>query len=313
MHTRRDFGKIALSTAAVAAPLSMLRGAARINSTVDGVKLGAISYCFRAMPRPQGADYIDIVVKACVECGVGYLELTSPMVEPANTLPGGGRVPPDTPENRKMRADLRQWRLAEPLSRFKEIHKKFDDAGIDVFAYVMTFAEDFPNEEIDVVFRQARALGVNIIGTNQTTVGMGPKLVPFAEKYKMTLSFHNHAKSGDPNEVASPESYEKLFAMSKYFKANLDIGHFTAGNNDGIAFIEKHHDRITHMHLKDRKRNDGPNMPWGEGETPLKQALQLIKEKHYPIYCIIEYEYKGAGTPIEETKKCMAYMRAALA
>jgi sugar phosphate isomerase/epimerase len=313
MHTRRDFSKIALSTLSVAAPLARLQGAARINSTVDGVKLGAISYCFRAMPRPAGADYIDTIVKACVECGIGYVELTSPMVEPANTLPGGGRVPPDTPENRKMRADLRQWRLAAPLSRFKEIRKKFDDAGIDVFGYVMTFAEDFPDEEIDVVFKQAQALGVNIIGTNQTTVGMAPKLVPYAEKYKMTLSFHNHAKSDDANEVASPESYEKLFGMSKYFKANLDIGHFTAGNNDGIAFIEKHHDRITHMHLKDRKRNDGPNMPWGEGETPLKQALRLIKEKHYPIYCVIEYEYKGTGTPIEETKKCMAYMRAALA
>jgi hypothetical protein len=205
-----------------------------------------------------------------------------------------------------MRADLRQWRLTAPLGRFKEIRKKFDDAGIDVFGYVMTFAEDFPDEEIDVVFRQAQALGVNIIGTNQTTVGMAPKLVPYAEKYKMTLSFHNHAKSDDANEVASPESYEKLFGMSKYFKANLDIGHFTAGNNDGIAFIEKHHDRITHMHLKDRKRNDGPNMPWGEGETPLKQALTLIKEKHYPIYRH-RMGIQGPGTPSEETKKkCMA-------
>jgi hypothetical protein len=214
MYTRRDFGKIALSTVAAAGPLASLRGAARINSTVAGVKLGAISYCFRAIPRPPGADYIDTIVKAYVECGIGYAELTSPMVEPANTLPGGGRVPPDTPENRKMRADLRQWRLAEPMSRFKEVRKKFDDAGIDVFAYVMTFAEDFPDEEIDVVFKQAQALGVNIIGTNQTTVGMAPKLVPYAEKYKMTLSFHNHAKSDDANEVASPESYEKLFAMS---------------------------------------------------------------------------------------------------
>ena len=97
MQTRRDFGKIALSTLSVATPLARLQGAARINSTVGGVKLGAISYCFRAMPRPPGGDYIDTIVKACVECGVGYVELTSPMVEPANTLPGGGRVPPDTP------------------------------------------------------------------------------------------------------------------------------------------------------------------------------------------------------------------------
>jgi sugar phosphate isomerase/epimerase len=306
-YSRRDFGKIALSGLAV----SPLWGAS-INSTVSGVKLGAITYCFRSLPRTPNADYIDTIIQAFVECRIGFAELTSPMVEPTNTLPGGGRVPPDTPENRKMRNDLRQWRLSEPLTRFREIRKKFDDAGITLMGYVNTFAEDFPDEEIDVVFRQAQALGVNIIGTKQTTVGMGPKLVGYADKYKVDLAFHNHAMSENPNEVASPESFEKLFAMSKRFKANLDIGHFTAGNNDGIAFIEKHHARITHMHLKDRKKNNGPNMPWGEGETPLKQALMLIKEKHYPIYCIIEYEYRGSGTAIEETKKCLDYMKRVL-
>lgn len=311
MYSRRDFAKIGLALAST--PLSKLRGAAKINSTVNGVKLGAISYCFRSLPRTPDADYIDTVIKACAECGIGNVELTNPMVEPTNTLPGGGRVPPDTPENRKMRADLRQWRLSTPMTRFKEIRKKFDDAGINLFGYVMTFAEDFPPEEIDVVFRQAQALGVSIIGTNQTTVGMAPKLVSYAEKYKIDLAYHNHAMSEDANEVASPESFEKLFGMSKRFKANLDIGHFTAGNNDGLAFIEKHHDRITHMHLKDRKRNNGPNMPWGEGETPLKPALTLIRDKRYPIYCLVEYEYRGTGTAIEETKKCMTFMRQALA
>ena len=53
------------------------------------------------------------------------------------------------------------------------------------------------------------------------------------------------------------------------------------------------------MHLKDRKVQRRPNMPWGEGGDASKQALQLTKEKHYPIYRIIEYEYKGTGTPIE--------------
>lgn len=308
MQTRRDFGKIAISGLSIASLLG-----AKLSSTVGGVKLGAISYCFRAMPRTPDTDYIDTIVKACVECGVANVELTSPMVEPPNTLPGGGRVPPDTPENRKMREELRKWRLSAPLSRFKEIRKKFDDAGINLFAYVMTFAEDFPDEEIDAVFQQSKALGVGIIGTNQTTVGMGPKLVPFAEKYKIDLAYHNHAMSDNPNEVASVQSFEKLFGMSKRFKANLDIGHFVAGNNDPVAFIEQHHDRITHLHMKDRKRNNGPNMPWGEGETPLKPVLLLLKEKRYPIYAIIEYEYKGTGTPIDETKKCMEFMKQVLA
>ena len=256
---------------------------------------------------------IDTIIKACVESGVANVELTNPMVEPPNTLPGGGRVPPDTPEFRKQREELRKWRVAGQLDRFKQIRKKFDDAGLNLFAYVMTFAEDFPDEEIDAVFQQARALGVGIIGTNQTTVGMGPKLAPYAEKYKIDLSFHNHSKVEDSNEVASLASFDKLFAMSKRFKANLDCGHFVGGNNDPVAFISQHHDRITHLHMKDRKRDNGPNMPWGEGQTPLKEVLKLIKNKHYPIYAIIEYEYKGTGTPIEEVKKCMDYMRQALA
>jgi sugar phosphate isomerase/epimerase len=306
--SRRDFGRVTVT----GLTFSMF-SSGKVNSTVSGVRLGAISYCFRGLPRTPDTDYIDTIIQACLDCGVGYVELTSPMVEPPTTLPGGGRVPPDSPENRKAREEVRKWRLSAPAARFKEIRKKFDDAGISLFAYVMTFAEDFTDDEIEAVFLQTRALGVGIIGTNQTTVGMGPKLVPYAEKHKVDLSFHNHAKAEDPNEVASPQSFEKLFGMSKHFKANLDVGHFVAGNQDPIAFIEQHHDRITHLHMKDRKRNDGPNMAWGEGETPIKQVLTLVKEKHYPIYCIVEYEYKGTGTPIEETKKCMNYMKQALA
>ncbi len=306
--SRRDFGRLVLAGLS-----GSILSAAKVNSTIGGVKLGAISYCFRGLPRAAAADYIDTIIQACLECGVGYVELTSPMVEPPTTLPGGGRVPPDTPENRKAREEVRQWRLTAPLARFKEIRKKFDDSGISLIGYVMTFAEDFTDEEIEAVFLQAQALGVRMIGTNQTTVGMGPQLVPYAEKHKIDLSFHNHSKAEDPNEVASPQSYEKLFAMSKRFKANLDVGHFVAGNQDPIAFIEQHHDRITHLHLKDRKRNDGPNMPWGEGDTPLRQVLTLVKEKRYPIYCLVEYEYKGAGSPVEETRKCMNYMKQVLA
>jgi hypothetical protein len=54
-------------------------------------------------------------------------------------------------------------------------------------------------------------------------------------------------------------------------------------------------------------------MPWGEGETPIRQVLLLLKEKKYPIRAFVEYEYRGPGTPIDEVKKCMAYMRRVLA
>jgi len=100
--------------------------------------------------------------------------------------------------------------------------------------------------------------------------------------------------------------------MSKYFKVNLDIGHFTAANNDAIAYLRTQHQNITNLHLKDRRRNQGENMPWGEGDTPIREVLQLIRRERWPIRAYIEYEYRGAGSPIDEVKKCFEYVKRAL-
>ena len=54
--------------------------------------------------------------------------------------------------------------------------------------------------------------------------------------------------------------------------------------------IEKYHDRIISLHLKDRTA-DGGNLPWGEGQTPIKEVLQLLKKEKWPIYADIELEY----------------------
>jgi sugar phosphate isomerase/epimerase len=101
--------------------------------------------------------------------------------------------------------------------------------------------------------------------------------------------------------------------MSKYFRVNLDIGHFTAANFDAVAYIREHHANITNLHLKDRKKNQGENLPWGQGQTPIREALQLLRKERWPIPAYIEYEYRGEGSPVDEVKKCAAYARQALA
>ena len=116
----------------------------------------------------------------------------------------------------------------------------------------------------------------------------------------------------DPNEFSSPETFAKALQMSDWFRINLDIGHFTAGGFDPVSYIDENHAKITHLHMKDRKKNNGPNEPFGEGDTPIKQVLTLLKDKHYPLPALIEYEYNGTGTPVEEVKRCLDYERAAL-
>jgi sugar phosphate isomerase/epimerase len=138
-------------------------------------------------------------------------------------------------------------------------------------------------------------------------------VVPFAEKHKMIVAMHGHSDTKDPNQFSTPQSFAKALEMSKYYRINLDIGHFTAAGFDPVDFIEKNHSKIVLLHLKDRKKNDGPNVPWGEGDTPIKEVLVLLKTKRYPIPAFIEYEYEGKGTSEQEVAKCLEYSKAALA
>jgi len=278
----------------------------RINSVVDGVRLGTITYSFRDLPRTPGAsDAVDVMIKALKECGIGEIELFGPHIEPV--FPGGRGA-----EAQRAREQLRQWRLSTPMQFFRDVRKRFDDAGISLFAYTVNFRNDYTDDELDRTFEQATALGVNIIASS-TQLTVAKRLVPFAEKHRINVAVHGHSNLTDPEEFASPESFSKAMAMSKYFRINLDIGHFTAANFDAVEFIRSNPDSITHLHIKDRKRDQGANVPWGEGDTPIKQVLALLKEKKSPIRAFIEYEHRGTGTSIEEVQKCMTYMRQALA
>ena len=107
----------------------------------------------------------------------------------------------------------------------------------------------------------------------------------------MVVAMHGHSNINDPNEFATPDSFAAAMKISKLFKVNLDIGHFTAANFDPMAYLREHHADITNLHLKDRKKNQGDNVPWGQGDTPIREVLQLLKKNKYDIPVQIEYEY----------------------
>jgi sugar phosphate isomerase/epimerase len=142
---------------------------------------------------------------------------------------------------------------------------------------------------------------------------MAKRVIPLVEKHRMLVAMHGHSNLSDPNQFATPESFEQALAMSPRYRINLDIGHFSAAGFDPVAFIRAHHDRITNLHIKDRKNNDGPNAPFGQGDTPIRPVLQLLKSERYSIPAYIEYEYAGSGTSTRELAKCLEYVRASLA
>ena len=296
VYSRREFGKLALATV----PLSLAM--ARADSKIAGVRIGTQSYSFRTLS-------LDDAIKAMADIGIGECELYSGHVEPRP--PAGAPGQPRPGPNPAAREEARKWRLSTPLDHFTAVKKKFDAAGVRLQAYNLSFNDSFTDEEIDRGFEMAKALGVQFI-TASSTLSAAKRVAPFADKHKMRVAMHNHSNVKDPNEFATPESFAAALAMSKHFAINLDIGHFTAANYDPIPFIEQHHAQITNLHLKDRKKDQGANLPWGEGDTPIKPVLQLLKSKKYDIPANIEYEYKGEDA-VAEVRKCFEFCKTALA
>lgn len=293
MYSRREFGKLALAGVPLCSAVSAYP---KINSKVQGVQLGTQTYSFRDRP-------LDAAIKAMIEVGLGDCELYSAHIEPGG--PGGTHGP-------EAREALRKWRLSVPMDEIRGVRKKFDDAGINIHAFNLSFRDDFTDEEIDRGFEMAKALGVKVI-TASSTLTAAKRVAPFADKHKITVAMHGHSDLKDPNQFAKPESFAAAMAMSKYFAVNLDIGHFTAAGYDAVDYIKNHHDRIMVLHIKDRKKDEGPNTPWGQGDTPIKAVLQLLKKEKYPIPAFIEYEYKGNDDAVVEVKRCFQYCKEALA
>src|SRR5262245_48225491 len=156
MYTRREFGVLTLG--AVVAGVR-----AHADSTVNGVRLGVQTYSFRELPRAPGSDAVDTVIKAMKECGLSECELFAPQVEPQFTAgTRSARGAPPSPAEVKARDDLRKWRIETPIEHFREVKKKFDAAGITIYAYNYSANKSYTDQEIDRGFDMAKALGAEI-------------------------------------------------------------------------------------------------------------------------------------------------------
>jgi sugar phosphate isomerase/epimerase len=124
------------------------------------------------------------------------------------------------------------------------------------------------------------------------------------------IGFHNHTQ-------LTPTLYDgDILSYGKYLGINLDIGHYVAGTSQSpLPLIEKHQARILSLHLKDRKKNNGPNMPFGQGETPIAEVLQYMKKSKltFPADIELEYNVPKDSDAVKEVTKCVQFCKEALA
>ena len=157
----------------------------------------------------------------------------------------------------------------------------------------------------------AQALEVPAI-TSSAQINSVPRIARMAMRHGIPVAMHNHSRV-DLNEFSGPDDFARAMKQGdgRSIVVNLDVGHFTAANHDAISYLRDHHDQIMTIHLKDRRRNEGPNVPWGEGDAPLVEVLQLLREEQWDIPANIEYEYQGQDT-VEEVRRCFDFCRRVL-
>ena len=286
------------------------------SSKIKGVQIGAITYSFRSMPGSA-----EQLIQYCKEAGISAVEL---MGDPAEAYAGSpvGAMPKMTREEymktmEERNAKARAWRETASMDKFVELRKLFNDAGITIYAYKPDAALGVKSTdgEIDYAMRAAKALGATSVNVElPTNADHSKRLGEFGIKHKVYVGYHAHLQATDT-------AWDLALSQSPYNAINLDCGHYIAAGGANttaslLAFIEKNHDRISSMHIKDRKNkvNGSKNMPWGEGDTPLKEVLTLLKTKKYKIPASIELEYDipAGSDAVKETKKCFEYAKAIL-
>jgi sugar phosphate isomerase/epimerase len=301
--TRRDFGKLAV-TAGASLPW-IARGqapAAPNRSFIHGVQFGLQPFCYHdlAMTRENRPT----LIKRLLQNGMGMVELHATWVEPRFNTPGVSAA--------DARAKLREWRVTASPDYYRAIKKEFDDAGIAIFTYYVSMNDTFTDAEIDATFAGARILGAKgCVGSQGLRVSQ--RLATFPGKHGMFLGLHNHDNLSDPDALNTEASFDKGLAFSPNVKATLDVRHFTAANGDCLGFIERHHERMSSVHLGDRRKNNGRSAPFGEGDAPIIQILRLIRDNPWPIVVLLEFEHGTLRTQVDEVQLMFDYCKRALA
>jgi sugar phosphate isomerase/epimerase len=331
MLTRREWLRATALTSA-ALPLASAIGhaadapkIARIRGVRMALQSASFSFSGQGLPdilktmEALGLREIDIMSEHIEhELGAPGIQLpgagrpgpwTRPAGPPPAATPQAGRGPAgaaapaaNRPAFRGMdpavRDALRAWRLEVDLARFREIKTRFDQAGRILFSYNLSFNDSYTDAEIERGMLMAKALGTRII-TASSPLSVMPRVAPLAEKHDVIVALHNH------NE--GPEEFEKGMALSPNIRVNLDVGHFFAAGHDPVAYLKAHHRRITNIHVKDRKANRGREMAFGQGETPLREVLTLVRDEKYDMPVCLEYV--GPDGPAVELKRCLDYCR----
>jgi sugar phosphate isomerase/epimerase len=265
------------------------------DSKFGGVQIGVITYSYREMPDRTLEDMLNHIVQS----GINSTELMGDVVERYAGIP-------------RDRNEASQWRKSVSMDKFREIRKMFDDRGVNI--HILKLGDPrWSDEDIDYAFNVCKVLGAKGISM-EISENAAQRMAPFADRHQRYVILHNHGQPGNPDF-----SFDKILEHGQRVMLNFDAGHYySATGRNPNDLIKRLHHRIVSIHVKDKtwegSYDNSRNLPFGEGQTPIIEMLQLIQKEKWQIYCDIELEYQipEGSNAVKEVIKCVEYCRRAL-
>lgn len=129
------------------------------------------------------------------------------------------------------------------------------------------------------------------------------------------LGYHNHMNSlgerpGEVDEILSA-------ADPRYVRLELDVAHYTQGGGDPVKAIERYHDRLLFLHIKDVEAvtpaAGGRPYRWvelGRGRVDLPGVFAALKKAGFKGWAIVELDAvpEKGRTPKESGQISKSYL-----
>lgn len=124
----------------------------------------------------------------------------------------------------------------------------------------------------------------------------------FSKKIGLPLAYHNETAEESESKLGELEAlYDR--ADPEYVSFLLDCGHAYEGGTNVPAFLQKHHERVIGLHLRDYK--NGKQVVLGQGTFPLAETADVLKQAHWKGWVENEEER------LDGSKHGESYMRPA--
>ena len=130
------------------------------------------------------------------------------------------------------------------------------------------------------------------------------------------IAYHNHMRSlGE-----APDEVDALMAAAdpRYVKLLLDVAHYAQGGGDPIKAIEKHHERILFLHIKDvesvaptaESSSNYRFVELGRGRVDLPGVFAALEKVKFQGWAIVELDSvpDKSRTPKESAMISKAYL-----